>query len=101
MFQLLPVQVRDPEAQPHLPAGTLAKNLAHLALWVHQFFILSCDTFVLSTSCFFAFFTVNLDVCSEGKTSEEGSLDNTYTCQEKISCELLRTNLRVVSVMIG
>ena len=35
MFQLLPVQVRDPEAQPHLPTGTLAKNLAHLEWWVY------------------------------------------------------------------
>ena len=34
MFQLLPVQVRDPEAQPHLPTGTLAKDFAHLELWV-------------------------------------------------------------------
>ena len=26
----IPMQIRDPEAQPHLPTGSLAKNLAHL-----------------------------------------------------------------------
>ena len=101
----IPMQIRDPEAQPHLPTGSLAKNLAHLTYsfqncvsnsimatqHYHHSRVFLPNKQVTGAWFFFClkgkhFFTVYLDVSSEGKTSEEGSLDmNTYTCQEKNS----------------
>ena len=99
------MQIRDPETQPHLPTGSLAKNLAHLTYsfqncvsnsimdtqHYHHSRVFLPNKQVTGAWFFFClkgkhFFTVYLDVSSEGKTSEEGSLDmNTYTCQEKVS----------------